>query len=539
MQKCFVKKFIAQKCFMEKQKLKNWQIKSCLKKLLNNLYTRSRLEIGLRAIILRAIILRAISSLAISKLASRRNNEKRELASISLLASICLAAILTLESVLLPASFLRKFEAAVPDYVNLQLQTVLASYKRDLFKRYALMAFNKSEARTSELDKLVAKQARSYQFTAQIRAKQALGEAKILKKAILKYMKPRMPLAALRTFHRRFTELRKCLTAQKKDLAKLGKDADEVKNKLDKLKKQATMPKTKSKWQKLLAQGLDKALDYCFDGYSQFKELASSSNIHTETVASFAKLFNQAKQILDNLEKVSIPGLDDILLNEYLLGFLSSAVRNLQAKIPASNQISDNLTLRKQIFQSLSFSSPYELENCMSFFNGQSAYLQVQTQIFAIRLALQVVAVRQNKTQQAVFLAISEIIALAAALLGIPIAPELVKHFLTAITAGIRAFKDLRNLQAGKMLALVPAEIVQKNNLPKQMAKFQHDYFDYARLFLLLTKQSHRLQQLYKAIQANLPGDYYCQTSIKTSWQAPKWTFHKSNYQSELAYITD
>ena len=73
--------------------------------------------------------------------------------------------------------------------------------------------------------------------------------------------------------------------------------------------------------------------------------------------------------------------------------------------------------------------------------------------------------------------------------------------------------------------------------LPKELATFQHDYFDYARLFLLLTTRKHRLNKLYKAIKANLPADFYCQIRAKVNWQVPKWTFQQGQYQAQLTYL--
>lgn len=458
--------------------------------------------------------------------------------SISLLASICLAAVLTLEAILLPAGFLRYFEAQVPDYVNMQLQTVLASYNREMFKRYALLAFTASEARTTELNGLFGERAKSYNFQAEIKVKERLKEPDILHKSVLNYMKPRLPLAAFKAIAKRFTEFKQCLDASKKDLVQIGKDADSVQDKLHTLKQVTTKNQEDSKLKRLFALGLDKALDYCFDGYSQFKELKRRSNVQIETVASFANIFNTAQALLQHLEEIQLPLLDDVLLNEYLIAFLSSGVRNQKQKIPASNRISNNLTGRKQEFQSLKFSSPYELEACMSFFNGHAAYLQVQTEIFALRFALQFAAIWQNKTQQATFRTIATLISLACALFGFTVPPEAVQHFLTAVMAGIRSFQDLQVLQAGKMLPLLPTTLAETANLSKKLADFQHDYFDYARLFLLLTKREHRLVQLYNAISKNIPGDYYCTALIKSKWCAPKGIYKESNYQSKLSYLS-
>lgn len=457
--------------------------------------------------------------------------------SISLLASICLAAILTLEAILLPAGFLRYFEAQVPDYVNMQLQTVLASYSREMFKRYALMAFTSSEARTTELSDLVGKRAQNYKFHAEIKVKESFKEPNILHKSVLNYMKPRLPLATFKAITKRFTEFKQCLDISKKDLVQIGKDADTVQDKLHALKQVTTKTQEESKLKRLFALGLDKALDYCFDGYSQFKELKQRSNIQTETVANFANIFNTAQDLLQHLERIQLPLLDDVLLNEYLIAFLSSGVRNQKQKIPASNMISHNLTGRKQEFQSLKFSSPYELEACMSFFNEHAAYMQVQTEIFALRFALQLAAIWQNKTEQATFRTIATLISLACALFGFPVTPEAVQHFLTAVMAGIRSFQDLQVLQAGKVLPLLPAAIAKTANLSKSLANFQHDYFDYARLFLLLTKREHRLVRLYNAISKNVPGDYYCTALIKCHWRAPKGIYKESNYQSQLSYL--
>lgn len=467
--------------------------------------------------------------------ALKKLGKRKEHASVSLLACICLAGILTLESVLLPASRLRYFEAQIPDFVNMQLKTILASYKRPLFKRYALLAFDKQSEGKDELLALVGKQADTYHFQAEVEAEKSLSETDVLQTEVLQYMKPRWPLAMLQTFKQRFLELKKGLQANSQALTVIGKDVDLVKGKLDSL--QQTKGKDKAKWKKLLAMGLEKALDYCFDGYSEYKNLAEQSMLNTEAISSFTNLFNLAKQTMDSLTKLNLPMLDDILINEYLLAFLSSAVRNQTTALPSSNKLSSNLTGRNQSFQSLSFADPYELEACMSMFNGKAAYLQVQTEIFALRFALQFVAVRQNKTQQAIFLGVGKIIELACLIFAITISAEAVCQFLTAVEAAIRAFKELKILKAGRTLGLLPNELVKTYVLPKELATFQHDYFDYARLFLLLMTRKHRLNKLYKAIKANLPADFYCQIRAKVNWQVPKWTFQQGQYQAQLTYL--
>lgn len=459
-----------------------------------------------------------------------------EKGSVSLLFCLILSGVMTLEAVLLPAARLRYFEAAVPDLANMQLQQVLASYKRPLYERYALAAFTESDNNSDAFMYMTRKQQQSYCIKAKAESLDSLSSTNVLKQEIMQYMKPRWPLALINNFKQRFQDLKGAF-GNSNSCIEAAKSADGVKNRLDdvrkkvaetedEIKQEKSSPqtedaekKTKSnRLQKLLQKGLLKALDYCFDGYAQMRHLQAESKLDSQTVSSFVAMFNAAEGIMQKLQSLQVPLADTILLDEYLISFLACAVRNQEQSIPNDNKISHNYTGRRQLFHSLSFSSPYELEACMAFAGGKAAYYQVQTEIFAIRLALQFFAIKHDKVKQSLYLAWGEIIALAAALFGIPVSATAICNFLTAVAAACAAFTDLKKLQGGHTLPLLPEHFVKAGGISGKLAKFPHDYLDYARLFLLFNSQEHKLQRFYQALQANQPGKYYCTTSLLISW---------------------
>lgn len=549
---------------------------------------------------------------------------KNEEASVTVFTALALVGILTLFTVLLPASQLRLLESRLPDLVNLQLQQILASYHRPLLDRYGLTAYPESALNTKQLERMLDKDYDNYAFVSAVSPQEPLLTSKFLEREVLHYMRPRAPLGAFLLIKKRFSqfyEAMKSQAAKAQELLNIGETAEAAKAALKRLQAFAgeaeeqkidqelfersnnvapdlLMPEygegitavgditslgyiapltgikplkyshfteaadylqngnmrmfgtvtsrylqksgdtvgdfIKNKLRELVAKGVLKALEKFSDGYAQLETLAENNLSGGQGVTNFAVLFNTLHGLYDKLQNSGVMPIDNLLLNEYIISFCSSSVRNGTRSIPADNKISNNLSWRGKSFQSLTYSSPDEAEECAALLGASHARLQIHTQVFLLRFGVRFFALRADKVLCATYRVFANLLAALLHLFALPLPPDAIFNCFLIIDAGIRAFGDLQVLLSGKSMRLLPTELT---NVPRSIAAFEHDYLDYLRLFLLFGEREYKLQRLAMIIAANVKERaLYSAVKMRVGYNGSQRFGRPRAYETTLTY---
>ncbi len=269
-----------------------------------------------------------------------------------------------------------------------------------------------------------------------------------------------------------------------------GKERDEEKKSEDKQEKLSAFLSLEGK-----RESLDESAAEVF-GQETLKRWTRAENV-----------LDEAQDLYRQVTSAPVPVLDQLLINEYILGMCSSQVRNQDKRVPSSNGLSSNYTWRMKTYNQQKYASDCEIEEILTGMKPGLAKMMIKGSIFCLRLPGHALAVRGEPVRMGAYRATGILISALGAIFSIPIPVEAVVSMQVFIEASRRSIQDLRQLLAGESIPLYGA----KN-------KIQVDYHDFLRIFLILLPERMKLERLARCIQKNTKTDFYTAVDSSASW---------------------
>lgn len=466
-----------------------------------------------------------------SRPVGRRFSLRRRRGAFSLFLILVTTSLTLVLGVLLQATRIRADELELARAMNAQLQVSLAGFDARLRQDYGLFGFPQAGLQTDTLTRMLADPALVQ--SVQIKAEGNFWQVSQLRSQILRQMRLRLPLTALR-FLTDQAPAWQALAGQAKSSTRTvnelltagGQDSAAVTTVLRELADllgQALQPLLEPLLQKALARldiGLGQLMGTVIPEWNPDSAGSGGSVANLLEPQTLTNL----SSVLDQMADASTNGVyDHFCISEYCLSYFTTHVAVSQADGRQTNL----KTIGGQSLASLSKQRPDEVEQLVTGLDRPSqAVALVHGILVGLRSLVQFAAILADSAKMSALqteaASVSAAVALASGGLLV-IDPTAMTAILAAIEAVSAGLADVQKLKAGQLVNLWPGHT---------SVNLAMHYRDYLRLLLLIQPANRIVERVGQLIKDRLDGEVAAEVSVSA-------VLRGAAYQMQSGYVVD